>query len=65
MLLEPDTVVNIAVISVEVVPMNMGFKYVSFRLKPNKYGIEDWEYGIKDWNWLIEKFERRLYVIGL
>ena len=34
-------------------PLDMGFKYLGFYMKPNKYGI-------KDWKWLIEKAERRI-----
>lgn len=41
-----------AIFSIRCAPLEMGFKYLGFHLKPNNYGI-------KDWTWMIEKAERR------
>lgn len=38
---------------VEVVPIDDGFKYIGFHLKPKNYGIQDWY-------WLIDKFKFKL-----
>ena len=36
-------------------PIQLGFKYLGFFIKPLGYQA-------KDWHWLVEKFEKRIYL---
>ena len=40
-------------IPVSITPMNEGFKYLGFQLKPNAYSSQDWV-------WLYKKIESRV-----